>query len=354
MHVALLRGENFRLYRQLSVELDPRLNVFVGPNAAGKTTVLEALYVATRGRSFRTAELRKLAGVEASHWNLFLQVRGERGTSKLGAGWDAEGLRLRLDESLDTTIAEVLRQVPVQLIDPASHRLIDEGPSYRRSAVDWGVFHVEHRFLEVWRRYGRALRQRNAAIRAGGDARLIRAWDAEMAEAGEQVEQMRGVHLLEVQRRFSQICADLLDSVDARIEWFRGWAAGTSLAEALEAGADAHRSAGTTLQGPHRAELKIYWVDRRAKDHVSRGQQKMLVIALMLAQADVLMTHGVSPPVFLLDDFASELAPAFQASLLALLLRYPGQKCLTAFEVPAGLPSGSARVFHVERGTIRY
>jgi DNA replication and repair protein RecF len=352
MHVALLRGENFRLYREFAIELDPRLNLIIGANAAGKTSLLEALFVSSRGRSFRNADLRKLAGPEGPVWNVFAELETPAGARRLGIGWNGQGLDSRLD-GVDASVAEIVRALPLQLIDPLSHRVIEEGPAYRRGLLDWGVFHVEHSFLDIWRRYGRVLRQRNAALKSSVDLRAAAVWHPELAARGEEIDRFRRRHVEEVQPIFSEVCEALTGELGACLEWSSGWPEGTRLFDVLEQTLETHRDAGTTTQGPHRAELRVRWGHRRARDVVSRGQQKLLVVALVLAQAAVLNAHGVTSPTLLVDDFASELSKNYQQTLAEALRSYPGQCLVTAFEIPEVFATANARVFHVEHGTIR-
>jgi DNA replication and repair protein RecF len=352
MPIALLRGDNFRLYRKIEIEPHPTLNLIVGDNAAGKTTLLEALFVAGRGRSFRAPALNELCGAEGPAWTLFMQIEGAE-DRRIGVGWTRDGLETRLDDERGARLSDIVRSVPMQVLDPQAHRLLEEGPTYRRSFVDWGVFHVEHRFLEVWRRYQRALRQRNGALRAALEDRAIQAWDEELAQAGEEWSEMRAAHLAQAAPGLSRWSERLLGTSAARYHWARGWSEDVGLRDVLALNLEQHRRLGSTVQGPHRAELKISVDQAKAKGRVSRGQQKMLIAAMVLAQAELLSAAGAPTPVLLLDDFGSELAPEFQSRLAAGLALYPGQKFITAFEkLPAfeGLEGG---MFHVEHGTIR-
>lgn len=353
MAVALLRGENLRLYRTLQIEPHPKLNLIVGDNAAGKTSLLEALFVTSRGRSFRAQNLSELCGAVGPTWNSFIELRAEAGRTRIGIGWTRDGVEMRLDEAKDARVSDVVRAAPLQLIDPLAHRLLDEGPAYRRSFVDWGVFHVEHAFLDIWRRYQRALKQRNKALREALSVNAIEAWNEELASSGELLTQMREQHVAATSKSFAVWAKRLLGEGEVAAEWHRGWPEQETYRDTLARNLAQHQKMGTTVQGPHRAELKISLGEAKAKGRVSRGQQKMLIAAMVLAQAELLIGEGVMPPILLLDDFASELAPEFQARLAAALTAYRGQKFVTAFEVPAAFAGCDAAMFHVEHGTVR-
>lgn len=353
MPIALLRGQNLRLYRTLEIEPHPLLNLITGGNAAGKTTLLEAMFVAARGRSFRAQSLAELCGPLHSGWTVFMEIRGPDRFDRVGIGWSKEGVEARLNEERNARLAEVIRTVPMQMIDPAVHRLLDEGPGYRRSFVDWGVFHVEHRFHEIWRRFQNGLRQRNSALRGGLPDRLVQAWNEELAISADQLDKMRERHVMATREALVCWAGRLMDEEYVNFEWQRGWPTEASYRDVLERNLEQHRRLGTTVQGPHRAELKITLSEVKAKGRVSRGQKKMLVCAMVLAQAQVLIEKGVTPPVLLLDDFASELSAEFQIRLAAALIRYPGQKFITAFESPAAFSAHGPTMFHVEHGAVR-
>lgn len=353
MGIALLRGENIRLYRTLEIEPHPQLNLIIGSNAAGKTTLLEMMFVAARGRSFRAQSLAELSGTSGGAWTAFMEVSNQGQRERLGVGWTRGRAEIRLNEQKGARLSEVIRAVPLQLIDPATHRLLEEGPSYRRSYVDWGVFHVEQRFHDIWKRFHSGLRQRNSALREGLPDGVVHAWNEELSNAAEQLDAMREAHVLATHPSLARWTQRLVGEGEVRCEWQRGWPAAESYLEVLERNLEQHRRMGTTVQGPHRAELRISLAESRAKGRVSRGQQKMLVSAMILAQAETLAAAGISPPVLLLDDFASELSAEFQLRLADGLKQYCGQKFVTAFEVPAAFGDSEAAMFHVEHGLIR-
>lgn len=350
MRIALLRGENLRAYAAFELWPHHKLNLVVGPNAAGKTTLLEAAYVLGRGRSFRSSDLEELAGTARPQWSLHGRYAGDYGETRAGASWSPAGLVQRLDEAPSRT-AVVARALPLQIIDPAGHRLVEEGPGYRRSYLDWGVFHVEPGFLSVWQRYQRNLRQRNQALRASEPDAVVRAWDAELSIAAEELSRLRLAHVEQLARRVPQLAEALLGA-ELRIEFHRGWPVEQEYRSVLQEQLAQHRRLGTTLQGPHRAELKVQLDRHRAKGRISRGQQKLLVATLVLAQCAILIDAGISPPVMLVDDFGAELSADYQMRLAKALGAYPGQVFVSAFEIPMAFQEQVGSVFHVEHGRI--
>lgn len=349
VHVALFRAANLRSYRELEIRPHPRLNLIVGPNAAGKTTLLEGLHLVGRAKSFRAGNLAELTGLNGNTWFAYAEVEQDGLSHRLGAGWSDDGVQLRTDGNR-AKASQLARRLPMQLIDPMGHRLIDDGPGFRRSYLDWGVFHVEQSFHEHWQRYQRALRQRNQAIRLNQTDEAVGAWDGELALSATAVTEARTRHALAVAERLPAEVARLLDVDGIRLEFHPGWADEQDYRQLLEKQLPQHRRMGSTLQGPHRAELKLWVGGRRAKGRVSRGQQKLLVAALVLAQCQILIEAGRPAPVILVDDFGAELSDPFQERLASALTQYPGQVFISAFEPPPCFEGQELHLFHVEQG----
>ena len=167
MSLAELRIENLRCIESAALEFSPELNLIAGENGAGKTSILEAIFLLGRGRSFRTRSTERLI----RHHQPKLTVFGRTDDSppkRAGVEVAADGgTRARIDGANALSLLELTGVLPVQAIDPEIHKLVDQGPERRRRWLDWLVFHVEPTFGLHWARYNRALKQRNAALRAG-------------------------------------------------------------------------------------------------------------------------------------------------------------------------------------------
>ena len=366
MYFTRITGQNFRLFREFELSPAPGINLILGPNAAGKTTLLEAIYALGRGRSFRGAA-SELAGPQGPRWVVQgeLAATGQPAT-RVGLGWSPDGMQIRIDQA-DRALQDLAHASAVEVLEPDSHRLLEDGPVYRRRYLDWGVFHVEHRFYPAWRRFQRAHKQRNQALHDGLERAAVEAWNEEIAAAGEEVTAYRAAHVQALQEPLRAEVGALLGDLSWSLELKRGWAAEHSLAEALRGHYDTDRKRGTTVSGPHRAELKLRLAGHAAKHHASRGQQKMLIAALLLAQAGLIRAQTGRTPILLLDDFPAELGPRFQQALIERLQRYDGQCFVTSIERTAALERvlGAAHenspgneqkntVFHVEHGAVSH
>ena len=349
-----LRIERFRCLEAVRIEPHARLNLFTGANASGKTSLLEAIFTLARGRSFRANRLADCLRYGEANWRIGSSLRRHgQPEDRMALAWSPQGASFTVNEEV-VALTEVARRLPVQIVEPNLHKLIEEGPAYRRRYLDWGLFHVEHDYLTTWRRYTSALRQRNASLRAQRPEHEIRVWDHQLAEVGERLHASRMAFVAGWQTLFVEQCKALLGSDDVQIRLLSGWRASQeSLAEALETKLQSDRSLGSTSVGPHRAELRIVLDGQIARGAVSRGQQKMLVAAMVMSQALYVRQQVELAPVLLLDDFTAELGDAFQTALAAALKVYPGQCFVTAVDPHGPLTElRSDGLFHVEHGVI--
>lgn len=324
------------------------INWFSGPNGAGKTSVLEAIYLLARGRSFRSA---RVAGV-IQHGAKSLTVVAHRSDSAcmLGVERDADGWRGRIEGRDCQRISEFAARLPLVLIEPDSHRLIDGGPDRRRQFLDWQLFHVEQDYLSTWQRFARVLRQRNAALKSDGNAEVLDALDPSFVAAAVVINQHRRDQAGRVEqqaRRLHEALAFRLPGAIA-LHYRAGHPAGTSLPAILATHRDRDRERGFTRHGPHRAELVLTCGDYPAAE-MSRGQQKLLAILLQLAHLEILSGGASAPPILLLDDPVSELDAGHLDALLTWLEARAVQSWVTA--TTAG-PESADR-FHVEQGKVR-
>jgi DNA replication and repair protein RecF len=297
---------DFRCLQSVALDLDPHFTLVSGPNASGKTSLLEAIYVLGRGRSFRTRRLEHLIRRGQERFVVFGEVDASGRSVSLGVEGSSVGIRGKLGGMKVASLAELAPLLPVQIIDPEIHRLIEEGPSRRRRFLDWGVFHVEPTFVSDWQRFQQALKQRNAALSSGQPRRVTGAWDAGFARYGESVTAARSRYV-ESLRAPAALAARNLLGMELSLNFRAGWARGMSLSEALAESSLRDPQAAATQVGPHRAELEIRLNELNVKDHISRGQQKLLAAALLMAQVKLFTADAPVRPCLLLDDPAAEL-----------------------------------------------
>lgn len=306
MTLCRLQVTDFRCLQSVAIDFDPRFTLISGANASGKTSLLEAIYVLGRGRSFRTRRLAHLIRLGRERFVVFGEVDAFERRVSLGVEGSSGGIRAKLDGDRANSLAELAPLLPVQIIDPEIHRLIEEGPSRRRRFLDWGVFHVEPRFVDDWQRFQQALKQRNASLKSRQPKAVTSAWDGDLARYGEALSAARARYVESLALAAATTARRLL-GMELEIGYRQGWARGPDLAEALAQSWGADQESGATQVGPHRAELAIRLNDLGVKDRISRGQQKLLAAALLMAQVKLFPQDSAVRPSLLLDDPAAEL-----------------------------------------------
>jgi len=342
---------DFRCIETADLGFSPDFNLVYGSNASGKTSVLEALAYLGRGKSFRGASTSNLIRHGSTEFVLFGETAAEGPGRRLGVRNSREGLEVRVDGSGEGGVAALADALPLQVIDPEVHNLVAGGPEQRRRFLDWVAFHVEHDHLLTWRRFRRALKQRNAALKAGSGDGAIRSWNAEFVELSRQLDESR--------RRALEVATDSLMEyglgllgTDLGFEYQQGWNKDKSLEQALEEGLSRDRQQGATQHGPHRGDLKLSYDERQARKLVSRGQQKLLASAMILAATDTAQTALESPLLLLLDDPAAELDGESLGRLMDAVAGLGCQVVATSLEKGAlDVPAG-ASMFHVEQGVL--
>jgi DNA replication and repair protein RecF len=344
--------EQFRCIEHAELDLDSRATLITGPNGSGKTSVLEALYVLGRGRSFRTARL----DTAVRHGQKQARVVGalERAGRRLIVGVETgQGETIaHIGGAPADSLAELSTVLPVQAIDPGVHKLIEEGPFRRRRFLDWGVFHVEQGYLQIWHRFHRALRQRNAALRQHVPDDLLDPWDQELFVSGTAVSDCRQRYFERLRATLQSAASGLLD-LDVTVEYLRGWPADRALHTVLVERRALDLSRRTTTVGPHRADIDIRINGKRARETVSRGQQKLLAAALILGQLVFHRTEHGLEPLLLLDDPAAELDAERLGRLLQVVANLHPQLVLTALQRTSFEGLEAPQIwFHVEQGRL--
>lgn len=374
MQVTRLDIANLRCFERASLAPGPGLNLITGPNGAGKSSVLEALHLMAYGRSFRGRVHDGLIRSGASALEVFVEWREQAlpglsgseplpampsrlerthraGLRHLGQTWEG-----RLDGADVGHLGELCAALAVVTAEPGSHALITGSGDARRRFMDWGLFHVEPSFLPLWRRYARALKQRNALLKQRGVDAQLDAWEEELAATGEPLTRHRDHYLQQLQPQLQQVLASLLPGGGAsRLDFQPGWRRDElDLSDALLLSRDRDLAAGFTSVGPHRADWRIEQAAIPGKTGLSRGQAKLTALSALLAQAEYHAELRGDWPVVALDDLASELDRDHQRRVLQRMLASGAQVFISGTEPPSILPEleSSFLQFHVEHGAI--
>ncbi|MFN2119451.1 MAG: DNA replication/repair protein RecF [Anaerolineales bacterium] len=338
-----------------AIEPHGQLNLVVGANASGKTSLLEALYILGSGKSFRSNHLEKVVQHGCHEFVLFGLMEEQGRETRLGYHRMREGREIHIDGAAVNVSAELAYHLPIQAVTPDTHFAFLHQAGARRSTLDWALFHVEPSFFPAWTEYRRVLRQRNAALKEGRRSGGHRVWDESLIRLGETIHGMRHDLLLDLAPRTTEIAQEILGIEGLSIRLRAGWRRDRSLAEALVEDGERDREAGYTHSGPHRADIEIHIGDRDARQEASQGQWKAVVLSLRMAQLGLFAERSGRKSVLLLDDLPAELDATRRRAVLDQLQRMPAQVFATATEAEQ-LETGPAMdhsLFHVEQGRVR-
>ena len=352
MSLEHLRVDGVRCLAGVTVDLQASRNYIWGANGAGKTSFLEAIYLLSRGRSFRTRQTGRLLRRGAASLSVFGIVRGADGQKhRLGLEFAAGRLSSQIDGATASSQAEMLWVLPVHVLDPRLHSLIEAGPSERRRFIDAGVFHVEHSFLADWRQYRRVLGQRNAALKAGAAPSELALWTDPFLRFAKAVDHARTEYCDKLAEKASKL-GEMLLGDQIELDYRNGWRRGISLDEALADSQERDRALGFTQVGPHRGDLRLEFAHGKIRDLASRGQQKLVAAALVIAQVELFEELTGMTSTVLVDDASAELDQSSQLRLSQALNALRSQQILTGLSLDALRPEPGFPVFHVEQGKV--
>lgn len=345
-----LQLNQFRNIQAARVSPASGLNLIYGANGSGKTSVLEAIWFLSVGRSFRSHLSQRVIQQGQPHFTLFSQLEsGDR----IGLQRERSGdHQVRINGEPAKRLAELATLLPLQLISPESFSLLLDGPKARREFIDWGAFHSDPQFFAAWSRFRRLLKQRNQLLKQQHSARQIAIWDKQLVQYGQWLTDARKRWVNSLNEALEGIINQFLPDVPIRVGFSQGWDSKTELDQVYSAGLARDIQLGYTVSGPHKADLRLRVDNMPAQDSLSRGQLKLLVCALKLAQGMVLSQQQQRQCVYLVDDLASELDESRRSVLLQQLQQTGAQVFVTAIEPEQLAMVPWDKRFHVEQGRI--
>ncbi|HED15695.1 MAG TPA: DNA replication/repair protein RecF [Gammaproteobacteria bacterium] len=348
--------QNIRNVEQAELQPATGLNLITGINAAGKTSLLEAIFFLSRARSFRTHHLKRVIQSGSDKLAIYARIQDNNSQWPLGLEKSTSKQVIRIRNKTVTSVAELTRTLPVQLIQPGCQRLLEDGPAARRHYLDWGVFHVEHDFHNCWRRYYRALKQRNAALRAK-QVDIACVLEPELVVWGEKLHNLRKNYVVQLTTQLQDFMSALFPDLDIAIHYRSGWLEKQGLQLSLQDKLARDLERGSTSSGPHRANLEFMIDGTPAESYLSRGQLKMFVICLILAQMKHFQTRQNKSCILLIDDITAELDQRHQQLLIDWASQIDCQTFITAIEAEPlllrAVQKNGGKRFHVERGHVK-
>lgn len=348
-----LEIQSFRNLHSVLIEPDEGLNLITGENAAGKTSLLEAIFYMSYGRSFRSSHIKHLISHDFDYFRLMGNL--VENDIRIGIERHIDTQLIRVNQKTVKKTSELSTLLPVLVLHPDSHQLISSGPDHRRQFMDWGVFHVEHQFIHSWKKYKTALSQRNAALRLGQSDKLCSLWDAELLEHAQVIQGLRLNYLESIQKITDQLALELFPGHTIQLNYKRGWPSDIEYADYLNSNLAKDRDKGFTQSGPHRADIKILVDGQAAQSSISRGQQKKLVTLLKIAQLMLFSQTSSNKCILLFDDLPAELDKDNQNKIMSILSKLNIQLFITTIDAQQidCQHWDKYKVFHVEHGGIK-
>ncbi|TCP15801.1 DNA replication and repair protein RecF [Nicoletella semolina] len=326
MSLKRLVTTNFRNIQSADLRFSPNFNFIIGENGSGKTSLLEAIFYLGHGRSFKSHISNRIIHYEQDQFTLFGEIDEQKYEWSVGLQKTRQGnTTLKINGEDGKKISDLALLLPMQMITPEGLTLLNGGPTYRRAFLDWGLFHQYTEFHTHWVNLKRLLKQRNAALAQANHYDDLRHWDMELVKIVNIITQMRQDYAQALYPEIERTCHFFLPEITLQVSFHQGWEKGRDYAEILAEGFERDKMMGYTMVGPQKADLRFRANSLPVEDVLSRGQLKLLMCALRLAQGEYFSRQKERQCLYLIDDFASELDPNKRA-LLAQRLRENGSQ----------------------------
>lgn len=360
MKLDLVQVVGFRNIDELSIVPSDKLNVLCGANGSGKSSVLEAVHYLGFARSFRTSKHKHVIQYDKSEFTVFGSVSDKKINHRLGLSRKADNSCIVSVDGIKTKSAvDLVSLLPVQIFTPQSSELIIGSPRIRRKYLDWLLFHVEPSFAKEYAIYRRCLLQVNAIYKQCAAKRSEANqdyWLNQLSEAGERISALRlGLMSGEFLTYIQYNLAEFLPEFKFDFAYYSGWERDINLFESFNKNRERDIRMGFMSVGPHKADIRIKVNGILAHEVLSRGQLRMLVAAMQIAQAQYLYSKNEKSVVFLLDDIGAELDLEKQQLFINSLMSTGSQIFVTAIDKSqmAYLKQyADKKLFHVEHGQV--
>ena len=367
MSVVKLITQNFRNLNHDPIDLHPSLNFFIGDNGSGKSSLLEAIFYLGHGKSFRTTKTDLLAKYNTEQF--VVSVKDDL-DAQLGIARNVKNLttQIKVDGVSHNKLSELAKHIAVQIVTPESFKLFFGGPQERRRFTDLGLFHVEHSFTDHWKNYNRILKQRNACLKFGKNDNNLSYWTGQLVDYSYKVSGLRKQYVDSLSKELVFWISILLPHLNEKIsvQFMQGWPQAKTLAETFEHNIERELSFGFSLYGAHKFDIK-FLVDKQVLEtSLSRGQQKLFLLALTLTQAKLIERVNRVKPILLIDDVGAELDTNSRTLLSKAIKELDCQVVITAIEESVlnqffsdsidicEEKNKKCKVFHVKHGAISH
>lgn len=343
-----LKLTQYRCFETLDIDFSKEISWFYGENGAGKSTVLESLSLLSRGRPLRKATNKAIIREGEKSALVLATISEQKERNSLGIELQANSIRVRYrGRNLSRTEAASL--TPTVCLEQKDYSFSDQEPSYRRSMIDWCLFHVEQKgFYEAWKTYGKALNSRNAALRNRRPDSEVKAWDSALLSSGSLIENYREKAIKGLERELTLLTKSLIPNYLVRTEFKNGCKGNANIASMLDH-LESDRKNGYTQFGPHRVDWQLTVGGKPAKQWLSSGQKKLLSLLATAAQIQLVKSKRDFEPLILIDDLTAELDSKSLNIALESLKSTGSQIICSSIEREKALRN-EVKLFHVKQG----
>ncbi len=351
MHIESVQIQGVRNLEEIVIYADKNINIFVGKNASGKTSFLEAIHILARSKSFRTPRIKEVINHHQNELAVTANITHEfYKPLRLQVNKGGKNSVSTLNKEKIKTVSELAEILPIITITQDSQQIITGSPKTRRHWLDWAMFHVEPEYLQSWKQYFKALRQRNVLLKTGErKGEIYRPWEGEMVKLAHLMTRQRQRFLeqisIEVKKAFTEESTNHVE-----IEYNQGWPEEIDFEVYLQEQRAQDLKRGYTRHGPHQADIQFHTKTVGINRVFSRGQIKIYVNQLLISQARVIeSTRGIKP-ILLIDDYGAELDRYNSEYLLYFIKNHKYQTFVTTTEWKE--TDNDTTMFHVEQGRL--
>ena len=343
---------NLRNIERLTLQNLQKNNLITGDNGAGKTSILEAIHILVTGKSFRTSQIARVIQDTAQEVVVSGQLSPD---TKLGVARNRKAdFRIRINDNNENKLSNLASYMPIRHITPDSFLMLTTGSKLRRQYLDFSVFHVKHEFADHWKTYQRQLKQRNALLKQSSSYSDLIPWDEQMIVTIEKINRMRENVFAEIITYLQANQLTFLPQYEVQYSLKTGLSS-DDLKRAYEDSYIADKRYGYSTLGPHKADIDVTIAGHEAHTIISRGELKMLIVSMVLAQTDWLNDKQINC-CLLIDDLTSELDKEKQRQLLNKVLDKAGlQTFISSINIPdyfTKTDKTNVAMFHVEHGRL--
>ena len=356
MHLSKLQINGFRNINNCSLDLHQRINIITGSNGAGKTSLLEAIYFLSMGRSFKSQQLNRITSYDKGKFTIYSELIHDNKKQTLSIYKQQHGKGIiKLNHSQEKNHFQLTKAMPILLFNPESIAILTSGAKSKRKIIDWGAFYNEQSFHKNWQLITRLTKQRNAALKQGYTYDMMFAWDKELSKISAEIDIQRKKYFNNLLPIINSFLLEIPEMPSITIRYNRGWDSSKELSEVLSKSFNYDKKTGNSHFGAHRADLIITSNNIPIQDSLSRGQQKLLMAIIKLSQGILFEKEHLFPCIYLIDDITSEFDSSFLKIFINKILISKSQVFISTLSkdfIKQQIPKSNYKQFQIIDGKI--